>query len=265
MADEYDYTSLWSSTFSIPPIDGGGVYIRDDGESIGLRDAEPISDPALRLQYEEAHPRAHPGGQRGPDPMGAGRQSDRVGPSQAERRAAAALRDDRAWADSRETSAAFRDDQTWADPREAFTPGPADRRAKYVRGDTDVGYPGFRGLSSSREGRPAIDEAMWDPRPPHFNPNAGNREGHLYIEPRADAPRFWGLPEAGWPRSEGFGGPKKGGFSGDPIEIHPLWVVLLVIVVVLVAMYTMLRQFEKRIAATFREIIAEALSIGPKA
>jgi len=259
MAEEFDYTRQWASTLSVPPLDDGGIYLLDDNTTIGLGDpATYIADPATRLLYDEGHPRTH-ADTRGRifGVAGAGRASDRVGPSYAEHKGAMGLSHDRELAAE---MAARSPRSDWrAGFREGFRAGDRETRARYIRGDPEVGHPGFRGLTSARGGRADVDSVMWDPRPPHFHPQAANHEAHLYIDSEARGPPLFGPRWPPAPLVERFSGGGAGGESGL-IGLRKFEVVLFFIVIVLIAVYVMLRRSEKRQLAEMRELLAETLA-----
>jgi len=172
MADESDYTKMWSGVFTPPRIgdDDRGIYLLDDESSVGRNNSgAAFYDSTTRVLYEDAHPRARPSR----PPYGAGRASIQVGPTFSERHH-----------DLRRGSAQF--------AGEGFVGGSPDERAAYIQGSRVLGHPGPRGMvTSSREGRPAIDGVMWDNRPPHFAPDSPNEYAHLYIDPEARGPALF--------------------------------------------------------------------------
>ncbi len=229
MADESDYTQMWGGVFASPPGgDGGGVYVLDDEGSVGRN--SKIYDTCTRALYEEAHPRNH-SSRRYPGPFGAGRASDRVGPALDER-----------------------DEER----REDFAGGSAE----YVRGSRALGTPGFRGLTSARGGRRAVDQVMWDNRPAHYAPGTSNAQAHLYVEPEARGePRYHpSLP--GYPgrlaRVDRF----EPGSGGAPMSAHDICevvkVVLFFVIVVLAAMWVMVSSAEKRMGRELELALLEA-------
>jgi hypothetical protein len=153
--------------------------------------------------------------------------------------------------------------------REGFHGGPEDDM--YARGSVVHGRPGFRGLTSSREQRPAIDNIMWDPRPPHYNsshPAHGNAQLHLEHPDNPGVPPVPGfkdsaaaaspaVPAAGvdWNRIERLVSGKDD--SASTLEI--IKVVLFVVIVVLLAMWVMVKSSEKALARELECALREAL------
>jgi hypothetical protein len=241
MADPSDYTQMWSGVFTPPRIGDHdrGIYLLDDEASVGRN--TKIYDDCTRVLYDDAHPRTHPGGQRSPGPYGAGRASDRVGPTYDEREAAA-----------RRASARF--------AGEGFSgsapPSRGDRR-RYIEGSRRLGHPGPRGMvTSGREGRPAIDNAVWDNRPPHFADDTPNEYAHLYIAPEARGPALFRKNTAypGFRQVDRFGASPGGGAGiavGDTLEIVKVVVfIVIVILVVMCGLQQMISGAEKRIERT---------------
>lgn len=231
MADEDDYTKMWNGVFTPPQVGDyppyGGVYILDDEASVGRN--TKIYDECTRVLYDDAHPRAYPGGQRYPGPFGAGRASDRVGPT----------------FDEREENARRREGFLGAPP----APPPSEwERDEYTRGSRRLGHPGPRGMvTSSREGRAAVDDVVWDNRPPHFAPDTPNEYAHLYVDPAARGPPlFWSVPGyPGFRQVDRFGGPGAPARCPDRAALELLKVVLFFVVVVLLAMWIIAAGSEK--------------------
>jgi len=125
----------------------------------------------------------------------------------------------------------------------------ASPRGLYVQGSRRLGHPGFRGMvTSSREGRPAIDSVVWDDRPPHFAASSPNEHAHLYVNPEARGPAlFQKKPAYAWPADAFRGGPA--GFEGLPVRdaLEVTKAVVFVIIAVLVAMWLMVSSAEKRL------------------
>jgi hypothetical protein len=249
MADESDYTQMWSGVFTPPRIgdDDRGVYLLDDETSVGRNGK--IYDECTRVLYDDAHPRTHPGGQRYPGPYGGGRASDRVGPGFPEREAAARRRGARY-------------------AGEGFSAGPdATERALYAQGSRALGHPGPRGMvTSSREGRRAIDNAVWDNRPPHFADDTPNEFAHLYIDPSARGPPLFSKNPTypGFRQVDRFGSSPAGSGALTPrdtntISVEIVKVVLFIIIVVLAAMWLMVSSAEKRIGREVECALREAM------
>lgn len=258
MADEHDYTSMWSGTFSPPDVGGGGgVYLLDDEASVGRAPGGgAFGDRCTRALYEDAHPRTYPGGQRYPGPFGAGRASDRVGPGFAERDA-----------DARRASARFAGEGFRGggpDGPDAFD-GPgrgpdADERARYVRGSRALGHPGPRGMvTSARGARQAVDDVVWDNRPLHYADGTGNEFAHLFIDPAARGPPLYrrDLTFPGFGQVDHFGNRAAGGMG----EAQVIKVVLFFIVVVLAATWLMIAGAEKRVGREVRRALREAAGL----
>lgn len=247
MADPSDYTTQWSDVFTPPRIgdeDYGGIYLLDDEESVGRNTA--IYDKCTRVLYDDAHPRASPGGQRYPGPYGGGRATDRVGPSFEEREQAL-----------RRSGARF--------AGEGFAPGPSeDEERRYAQGSRRLGHPGPRGMvTSSREGRPAVDDIMWDNRPPHYAPDTPNEYAHLYVDPAARGPALFRKDTTypGFRQVDHFSTPRNGQLS-DTLEI--VKIVIFVIVIVLAAMALMTSHTEKRLNRELKCALREAMAALPK-
>lgn len=254
MADESDYTRMWSGVFTPPRIgdEDRGIYLLDDETSVG-RNSE-LYDEETRILYDEAHPRTHPGGQRYPGPYGGGRASDRNGPTLGERQAV--LRRD---------SARFAGEGFAGGP-DGLGPSPAER-AQYIQGSRSLGHPGPRGMVTSiREGRPAIDGIMWDERPPHYAPDTGNEYAHLYIDPEARGPALFykDTTYPGFQQVDHFGGSARGARGGSPWRDPAMAVnaVIFVILLVLVAMWlivsTSVDRAEKRFARELKYALRAA-------
>lgn len=255
MADPSDYTTQWSGVFSPPRIgdeEYGGIYLLDDETSVGRNTA--IYDDCTRVLYDDAHPRTHPGGQRYPGPYGAGRATDRVGPSFEERRQT-----------NRRASAQF--------AGEGFASGPGvpengvtpEEQDLYIRGGRGLGHPGPRGMvTSARDGRPAVDDIMWDNRPPHYAADTPNEYAHLYIDPGARGPPLF-RKDTTYPsfqQVDRFSGTRSGPPLSDTLEI--VKIVIFIIVIVLVAMTMMASNTEKRLGRELKCALREALSALPK-
>lgn len=209
MADESDYTKMWSGVFTPPRVgdDDRGVYLLDDEASVGRNGK--IYDGCTRALYyddDDAHPRTYPGGQRRPGP-------------------------------------------------DAVT---LQERAAYTQGSRVLGHPGPRGMvASSREGRRAVDNAVWDSRPPHFADDTPNALAHLYVDPAARGPPLFSKDPTypGFRQVDRFGSsPAGSGYGGltprDTLEV--VKVVLFFIIVALAAMWLMVDSAEKRIG---REVV----------
>jgi hypothetical protein len=256
MADESDYTKMWSGVFTPPRIgdDDRGIYLLDDEESVGRNTG--IYDESTRLLYDEAHPRTYLGGQRYPGPYGGGRASDKIGPTLDERRRA-----------DRRRNARF--------AGEGFSPSPGEHsrqfeqdRDLYIKGSRRLGHPGFRGMiTSSREGRPAVDDVVWDNRPPHYADDTPNKYAHLYIDPTARGPPLF-RKDTTYPGfrqvdkfSKGPGG--RLAFSlKDSLAI--VRAVLFIVIILLVATWLMVNysvsRSEKRLGKELESAIKEAIS-----
>ena len=249
MADEFDYTRMWSGTFTPPRIgdDDRGIYLLDDETSVGRNGR--IYDECTRVLYDDAHPRTHPGGQRYPGPYGGGRASDRVGPGFPEREAAARRRGAR-------------------HAGEGFSVGPdAAERALYVQGSRAFGHPGPRGMvTSGREGRRAIDNAVWDDRPPHFAGDTPNEFAHLFIDPEARGPPLFSKDPT-YPmfrQADRFGSsPADSGGALAPRDTLEIVKIVLFIVIVVLAAMSCLQQTvssaEKRIGRGLECALREAM------
>lgn len=234
MADEYDYTSMWSGVYTPPRNDDDhGVYLLDDESSIGRDNGYPIRDEGLSLLYDgDVHPRTHPGGQRYPGPFGAGRASDRVGPTPDERHRA-----------------------------ERFG------AAKYTQGSRALGHPGFRGMvTSGREGRPAVDDVAWDDRPPHYADDTPNKHAHLYVDPEARGPPLFQKDTTypGFRQVDAFSGkPSSGKMSiRDSVEIIKtvIFFVIILLVALWLAVNSAVSSAEKRILERVNCAVREALA-----
>jgi hypothetical protein len=213
-ADMYD--PMVPASSYVPQLldDDTGIYLLDDERTVG-RDTK-IYDPCTRVLYDDAHPRAYPGGQRYPGPMGAGRATDQVGPTLEERRADARRYPAGytlarppvpgpiptrlpAYASGRPERFTCRPGVPTGPPSgPALAPVPENMReldaaalagrgcgaacaasaAAYGSGDARVGAPGYRGLTSARWERPVYEAADWDPRPPHFIADTPNAYAH---------------------------------------------------------------------------------------
>ena len=241
MADPSDYTQMWCGVFTPPRTgdDDRGVYLLDDETSVGRNGK--IYDECTRVLYDDAHPRTHPGGQRYPGPYGGGRASDRVGPGFPEREAAARR------AEARYAGEGF----SGSGPVGSVNTSAADR-SLYTQGSRSLGHPGPRGMvTSSREGRRAIDNAVWDNRPPHFADDTPNEFAHLYIDPAARGPPLFtkNPTHPGFRQVDRFGASPSGSGGLSPANsLEVIKIVLFVIVVVLMAMWLMVSGSEKRIA-----------------
>lgn len=247
MADEHDYTKMWSGTFTPPRIgdDDRGIYLLDDEISVG-RDPDDddftIPDRCTRSLYETAHPRSYPGGQRYPGPYGGGRASDRVGPTPAERKLARM--------------------------REGFSGGSADRcisredRDLYTQGSRRLGHPGPRGMvTSSREGRPAIDGVVWDNRPPHYAPDTANEDAHLYVDEDARGPALFSKDTTypGFRQVDHFAGAAPTGLS-QTTAVEIIKIIVVVISLILVAMWLAMNQTVRSLEKRMDWKIDQALS-----
>jgi hypothetical protein len=266
MADEHDYTRMWSGVFTPPAVGGDsdrGIYLLDDEGSVGRNSR--VYDDCTRVLSDDAHPRSYPGGQRVPGPYGGGRASDRVGPLLAERQEAARRR-----AGARTGG-------------EGFAPGPPaagvtpEEQALYIEGSRRLGHPGPRGMvTSARGGRPAVDGVAWDNRPPHFAADAPNEYAHLYVAPEARGPplfqrdpTFPGFRQVdhfagggGAPPASLLGG--RGVGAGAALGLEIIKVVLLVVVVVLAVMGAMVSHAvtaaERRLRGEFGCALREAVA-----
>jgi hypothetical protein len=189
MADPSDYTQMWSGVFTPPPAPGG-VSILDDDDSVRLDDVSRLT-PCGRTLYEEAHPRAVRDRQRYPGPFGAGRASDRVGPSLK----GACPSEGRLREGFAAGAPSFEDWPGGPGHAKLFEARPSDEQQAedaYLRGSRALGHPGFRGMVTSRRGRrAAVDGVAWDNRPPHFAPGSPNSLAHLYLDPAARGPALF--------------------------------------------------------------------------
>lgn len=258
MADESDYTQMWSGVFTPPRIgdDDRGIYLLDDETSVSAKRRNgKVYDECTRgliVNDNAAHPRTHPAGQRYPGPYGGGRASDRVGLGFPEREVAARRRGSRY-------------------AGEGFNPGPdATERALYAQGSRALGNPGPRGMvTSSREGRRAIDNAVWDNRPPHFADDTPNEFAHLYIDPSARGPPLFSKNPTypAFRQVDRFGGSPAGSGALTPcdtntISVEIVKVVFFIIIVVLAAMcclQQMVSSAEKRIGREVECALREAM------
>ncbi len=141
-------------------------------------------------------------------------------------------------------------------------PGPmgAGRREGYAR-------PPWRRRGGERHARRALDNVMWDPRPPHFNPQAGGEHAHLALMPgfRGKARVDPGITrsQAMTAVEETFAG-AAGETPGGSLELglQVVKVVLFLIMVVLLVMWMLLSAAQSRISANMRLMLAEALAAG---
>jgi hypothetical protein len=148
----------------------------------------------------------------------------------------------------------------------AVSPG-ATEKTLYAQGSRSLGNPSPRGMvASSREGRRAIDNVVWDNRPPHFADDTSNEFAHLYIDPGArGAPLFLKNPTyPGFRQVDRFGGLPAGSGSPTPrddntISVEIVKIVLFIIAVVLAAMWLMVSSAEKRIGREVECALREAM------
>ena len=117
-------------------------------------------------------------------------------------------------------------------------------------------------VTSSRRGRPAVDDIGWDARPPHFAPDAPNEYAHLFVSPAARGPALFREDPTypGLEQVDAFrGGAGPGGLVGrDVLEI--LKTVVFVALVVLVAAWLMIAGAEKRLRCELKCAVLEALA-----
>ena len=154
---------------------------------------------------------------------------------------------------------------------EGFSAGPdARERALYAQGSRSLGRPGPRGMvTSSREGRRAIDNAVWDNRPPHFADDTPNELAHLYIDPSARGPPLFSKNPTypGFRQVDRFGSSPAGSGELTPrgtntISVEIVQVVLFIIIAVLAAMcclQQMVSSAEKRIGREVECALREAM------
>jgi hypothetical protein len=221
MADQYDYTQMWSGVFTPPQIgdENRGVYLLD----------EEIVSSELNVPKNNNHVDGASAGRGGKiyDEStrglfgGAARPKSRCAPGRLE---------------------------GFHGPG---GPSAADR-SLYFQGSRRLGNPGPRGMvTSSREGRRAVDSVVWDNRPPHFADGTANEYAHLYIDPAARGPPLFtkNTTYPGFRQVDRFGSTPSGAGGAPPADsLEVIKLVLFVVVAVLLAMWLMVNGSEKRIA-----------------
>lgn len=227
-ADPFDPMVPGGSYVPMALDDDSGVYVLDDERTVGRN--TDIFDHCTRVQYDDGGRGAAPN-QRYPGRMGANRATERIGPSLDERRYNALRspsfrpepgrpcaygssppdtrinrggRRERFGAGGPAGVALGYRDRLAADVRSGCSSGvpPSDADVRYGNGDPLVAASGYRGLTSSRWERPALEDINWDPRPPHYVADMPNEFAHARIDPQERGPMLFGPPSgsrAGYP------------------------------------------------------------------
>ncbi len=151
---------------------------------------------------------------------------------------------------------------------EEESPKSAAQKA-YVQGSRRLGHPGK--VTSTRAGRSAVDDILWDPRPPHYAADAPNEHSHIYLDPETRGPALYSA------------GRSIGDFGGaapvDPAQTRPTdhfrghaapscrcstmyWSVEIILLVVIVAVFVAMCLVDavgRRIGREVEKVLREAI------
>lgn len=139
-------------------------------------------------------------------------------------------------------------------------PGPmgAGRKETYVRAQWHR-----EAEDGERDARYVLDKTMWDPRPPHYNPDAGAEHAHLAV-----GPRFQGPPRVPIDTT------RSQARTTSPLEpehfragrptvtletLELMRIILIVIIVMMLGMYLTLTAAQKSMRRSMREMIRDVL------
>lgn len=199
MADESDYTQMWSGVFTPPRIgdDDGGVYLLEEAAAQPPRREKATAAGDRHLAEGFQNPAA--GGGRG--------------------------------------------------------------YARYAQGSSAYGRPGFRGVTSSRAQRRAVDDVAWDNRPLHFAPGAGAEHAHLHHDPRARGPPLFVKHPGGTdlPQIDKFSGSPPAAGKAAIAGLNPAEAVRLILLATLVVLAGLILSRQAAEQRERREIMILAL------